>query len=297
MQTITSDYNRTASDIGLTLAKKNGEKKKDKARISPEQVLKMMKEVEVRFIKPKPQPELNGALGVTLSDIAESLDIKLYGLKRKIERSGAIENLTSLNHLIKTYVSHLANGVLTESYVMDLASAQHIVSKYDNAAGWAYTDYLIRCKDALKVSLQEFQKLEAELKRSDSQLNEANKKIERMNQPKIGKTPNMATITVVPENNGQFHDEVFRLTREVIKYPNKGETKYDQAYVQKVSKINNGNIKGIKKALKNMGCDSEAINKCMSVLEEVGKDLDGLINPTDPKEYAELKKRIERELA
>jgi len=44
-----------------------------------------------------------------------------------------------------------------------------------------------------------------------------------------------------------------------------------------------------------MGCSSEAINNCLSVFEAMGKDFDGLINPTDAKEYAELKKRVERE--
>ena len=286
MQTGLASYDQM--NVGIDSHSDFENKRKGRARISGDQILQMMKDVESRFIKPKPQSELGGKLGVTLTDIAESLGVAHKDLRRKVERSGAVEKITCLNHLIRTYILIPAVGARTESYVMDIEAAQHIVSKYDNAAGWAYTDYLIRCKDALKVSLEDHKKLVADLAK-------ANKKIEKLTQPKISKTPKISTMKVIPAHNDHYHEGEFKLIPEVIQYPKKGETRYDEAYVQKVTKITNGNIRGIKKALKNMGCSSEAINNCLSVFEAMGKDFDGLINPTDAKEYAELKKRVERE--
>lgn len=271
--------------------------KKEKARISSDQLLEMMTEFESNFVNPVAQPELNDELGVTLSDIAESLGVSHKDLRKKLERSGAVEKITCLNHLIRTYVPHSANGVSFKSYVMDIEAAQHVVSKYDNVQGWAYTDYLIRCKNALKVSLNEFQRLEADLKRSDNELAKANKKIAKLSQPKISKRPNIKTMKIVPAYNDPFHEGNFQLIPEVVQYPEKGETQYDEKYVQKMSKITKGNIKGIKKALNNMGCSSDVINNCFSLFESFGNDFDGLINPTDAKEYAELKKRVERYFA
>ena len=280
-----SGLNQTGTGI---VPSGTGRKKKDKARMSADQVLQMMKEAESRFIKPVPRKELKGALGITLFDVAQSLGVSHYDLKRRIERSGELEYLKAFGHQTTTTIVVPPTGPRAESYVLDVMAAQHIVAKYDNWAGRFYLDFLIRCKDALKVSLDKYQKLETELAK-------ANKKIEKLTQPKISKTPKISTMRVVPAHNDHFHDGEFKLIPEVIQYPKKGETRYDEAYVQKVSKIANGNIKGMKKALKNMGCSSEVINKCLSVFEAVGKDFEGLINPKDEKEYAELKKRIERE--
>ena len=271
--------------------------KKEKARISSDQLLEMIAEAETKFIKPKPQPDLDGELGVTLSDIAESLGVAHSDLRRKLERSGEMEFLTILNHKVKTIVFFTADNRAVDSYVLDMMAAQHIVAKYDNLSGRYYLDFLIRCKDALKVSLNEFQRLEADLKRSDNELAKANKKIAKLSQPKISKRPNIKTMKIVPAYNDPFHEGNFQLIPEVVQYPEKGETQYDEKYVQKMSKITKGNIKGIKKALNNMGCSSDVINNCFSLFESFGNDFDGLINPTDAKEYAELKKRVERYFA
>ena len=150
--------------------------KKERARISPSQILKMMKEVENRFIKPKPQKALDGALGVSLFDIAHSLGTSHAELRRKAERSGDIDLIRAFNHKIMTIVILTAEGKRVESYILDMMAAQHIVAKYDNLEGRFYLDFLIRCKDALTVSLEELNKNTEQISHLKKKLAESEKK-------------------------------------------------------------------------------------------------------------------------
>ena len=268
--------------------------KKEKARISSDQLLEMMTEFESNFVNPVAQPELNDELGVTLSDIAESLGVSHKDLRRKIERSGAVEKITCLNHLIRTYVPHSANGVSFKSYVMDIEAAQHVVSKYDNVQGWAYTDYLIRCKNALKVSLEQHQNLEAELDRISSELSESNKKLEAFLQPKLTRRNNLIRRFLVKEPDGLFHEGKYSVVKETIKQPRQGDENYDEHKMQKISRITAGNIDTMLKLCRENKCDSGVLNFVMGVLEECSKYADTLINPENPEVFTNVKKELER---
>ena len=268
--------------------------KKEKARISSDQLLEMMTEFESNFVNPVAQPELNDELGVTLSDIAESLGVSHKDLRRKLERSGAVEKITCLNHLIRTYVPHSANGVSFKSYVMDIEAAQHVVSKYDNVQGWAYTDYLIRCKNALKVSLEQHQKLEAELDRISSELSESNKKLEAFLQPKLTRRNNLIRRFLVKEPDGLFHEGKYSVVKETIKQPRQGDENYDEHKMQKISRITAGNIDTMLKLCRENKCDSGVLNFVMGVLEEYSKYADTLINPENPEVFTNVKKELER---
>ena len=168
----------------INIEKSKKREKKRTISLSPSETLNLMKEIESQFVQPRPQPELNGEVGVTLSDIARSLGVTHKDLKRKVDRSGAKGRINRMKHRIRTYILIPAAGARTDSYVMDITAAQHIVSKYDNDAGWAYTDYLIRCKDALTVSLAELEKntieinlLRKKLAESEQKQSEVQKKI------------------------------------------------------------------------------------------------------------------------
>ena len=177
MQTYTPDYNQSILSRGnLSGREKSKEKKKERPRISPAQIQKMMREVEANFIKPTAQAELGGKLGATLSDVAVNLGVSHAELKRKIERSGDIEYITAFNHEILTYVIIPSPGKKSDSYVMDIQAIQHIISNYNNFAGRYYLDYLIRCQKALTVSLEGLQQNSEEIQQLKKELEESRRK-------------------------------------------------------------------------------------------------------------------------
>lgn len=268
--------------------------KKEKARISSDQLLEMIAEAETKFIKPKPQPDLDGELGVTLSDIAESLGVAHSDLRRKLERSGEMEFLTILNHKVKTIVFFTADNRAVDSYVLDMMAAQHIVAKYDNLSGRYYLDFLIRCKDALKVSLEQHQKLETELDRISSELSESNKKLEAFLQPKLTRRNNLIRRSLVKEPDGLFHEGKYSVVKETIKQPRQGDENYDEHKMQKISRITAGNIETMLKICRENKCDSGVLNFVMGVLEEYSKYADTLINPENPEVFTNVKKELER---
>lgn len=296
MQSYTG-FNSTGQ-VGYDLVdtKKQSRKNGDERKLSASELKNMMEEMEASFIQPKPMAELGGELGVTLSDIGLSLNVTHSDLKRKIERSGMLDYLSALNHSIKTYVFIAGkNRCSVESYVMDVMAAQHIVGSYDNLAGWYYRDLLIRSKDGLKVSLEILEETQESLKRASLKLEEANKKIEVLTQPRITRRNNIVFSKVVPVKGSLFHDTTYRVEKEIIKQPKKDDEDYKEHYLQKLARITNGNVKSMQSALKRINCDREVLNKRMDQLSEISGDVDALINPKGQNEYNELVKHIERE--
>ena len=137
--------------------------KKERASISPSEILTMMEEVESQFIRPEPQDLLNGELGVTLFDIAQSLGASHAEIKRRFERSGEPEYCQAFGYKTMITIIVPAAGPRADSYVLDMAAAQSFISKYDNFRGRSYLHYLIKCKDALTVSLIELEKKTAQI--------------------------------------------------------------------------------------------------------------------------------------
>lgn len=289
-----SHYNQSQVSTNHLPVKKR-RKKKEAHKISAMELREKMKEAEARFIQPKPFAELDGKPGVSLSDMSISLNITHSDLKRKVERSGTIEYLRALNYSIKTYVFFTAANRAVESYVMDVMAAQHIVGSYDNLAGWYYRDFLIRSKDALKVSLEVLQKTESTLIKAQVDLSEAKQKIDILTQPKITRRNNIVFKEIVAEKSSLFHDTTYKVKRELIKQPKKEDEVYQEYYLQKLAKITKGNIESMLSALDKLNCNREVLNKRMDQLSRFSDDVNTLINPDDEDEYNSLVKQIERE--
>lgn len=285
---------KTHIGIGIASSKKR-RRKKDRANISASELKEKMAEVEANFIKPRPMKELDGELGVTLFDIAQSLGTSHAELKRSVERSGELEYLRVFGYQTMTTVIVPAAGPRSESYVINVMAAQHIVAKYDNFAGRYYLDFLIRCKDALKVSLGALQKTESNLKEAQRDLTEARKQIAALTQPRLTRRNNIILKKIIAEKGGLFHDTTYRVEKEIIKQPKKEDANYDEHYLQKLSRITNGNIKSMGSALKKLSSDRDALSKRMDQLSDIGCEVDALINPTDEEKYNELVKKIELE--
>ncbi|MFK7951783.1 MAG: hypothetical protein AB8B73_02980, partial [Ekhidna sp.] len=224
----------------------------------------------------------------------KSLGVHHSDLRRKFERSGAISYLTCLNYEVKTFVYTSQNKQI-DSYILDVMAAHHIVGSYNNLAGWYYRDFLIRCKDALKVSLDALNKAEYQLIATRKDLGEAKKKIEILTQPRITRRNNIVIKNVLTETGGLFHDTTYRVETEIIKQPKKDEDIYSQHYLQKLARITKGNVNSMRSALKKINCDRKVLNKRMGQLSNISADVDSLINPKDEEKYNDLVNQIESE--
>ena len=230
-----------------------------------------------------------------MNDIATSLGVKHSDLRRKFERSGSITYLTCLNYEVKTFVFTSRDNKEVDSYLMSLGAANHIVSAYSNWAAWLYRDFLIKCKDSLKVSLEVLQKTESTLKKAHEDLGEAKQKIDILTQPKITRRNNIVFKEIVAEKSSLFHDTTYKVKRELIKQPKKDDEVYQEYYLQKLAKITKGNIDSMLSALDRLNCNREVLNKRMDQLSRFSDDVNTLINPEDEDEYNSLVKQIERE--
>ena len=264
--------------------------------MSPKELLELMAVVENEFIRPTSQDILGGDEGMTLYDVSKSLGAEHAVIRRKIERNRTVEYLTALNHKIMPNVILTAEGKMIDTFVLDIASIQHVVSSYNNERGWLFRDFLIRCKDALKVSLKSNIKLEKELESARTEIADANKKIDLLTQPKITRRNNIVVSKIVPEKSGLFHDTTYKIERQLIKQPRKEDPSYKEVYLQKLANITNGNVKAMLSALKSINCNREILNRRMGQLAEASSDIESLINPKDGEEYNELVKKIEREI-
>lgn len=255
-------------------------------KLSSFELKRKMLDFEGQFIKPKPQDELNGKHGVTLTDISVSLRVSHSDLKRKVDRSGAIDYLSALEYEIKPFIFLTAANKYVDSYVLDVMAAQHIVGSFNNVAGWYYRDFLIRSKEAFKVSLDQFNRIVEENNNTLKELQEAKKVIDQLTQPKIARRNKVSIKRIVADKSSLFHDTTYRIEHQIIKQPKKSDKCYNEHYIQKLSKITKGNAEAIRKALGKVGCDKEILNKKASDLLQVSAEVDSLINPDNMSDYA-----------
>ena len=107
-----------------------------------------------KFRKPEPQSNLNGQLGLTVKDIAESLGIEAGNVRQKLGSRGMVDRLKSLKFNIITVANFNSNGVEYVDYVLDVNAAKFFVAKYENAQGDAYLKYLVEVEsDAVQEGL------------------------------------------------------------------------------------------------------------------------------------------------
>ena len=104
------------------------------------------------FVEPNVKIELEGELGLSLHEIAKSLQTQYYNVKKKIDRMIKDDRLKIV---IPYGIPNNSNGLRTESYILPVSEAKFFVAKYDNEVGDAYTRFLIKCEEALLNKMRE----------------------------------------------------------------------------------------------------------------------------------------------
>ena len=114
------------------------------------------------FVKPYPQPELNGALGLTSRDIAESLGTTQNILRKAICNSNFEKLARDANMNIKLVSFKFeGRGRPEHLYILDVEAAKVFVARYSSDLGFKYCHFLVRCE---KVLLEKLPQLEKALK-------------------------------------------------------------------------------------------------------------------------------------
>ena len=100
---------------------------------------------EVSFVKPHFIKEL-GEEGLTLHEVAKSINIEFKHAKEKIERMIEKGRIT-----VAVYTtSNETNGLDVKSYYLNTDNAKFFVAKWDSDIGDAYTKFLIQCEKAVE---------------------------------------------------------------------------------------------------------------------------------------------------
>jgi hypothetical protein len=93
------------------------------------------------FVAPSNKQELDGALGLTVHEIAKSLGSRFQEVRDAIEREW--DNMLELQ-TVSVATLHPVNGQTVDSYVLSVPAAQFIVARFGNKIGAAYCKYLIQ---------------------------------------------------------------------------------------------------------------------------------------------------------
>jgi hypothetical protein len=103
----------------------------------------MLVSSELSFVKPSEKPELNGEVGLTLHEIAKSLQVNYADARKKLERMIESNRIKSSQE----YASFNDFTKLeTRCYALPITEAKFFVAKYNNEIGDAYTRFLIACE-------------------------------------------------------------------------------------------------------------------------------------------------------
>ena len=124
------------------------------------------------FVSPSPKPELNGEIGLTLSEIATSLGVQHTHAKDKLERMIKDNRIKGCHAY--TFL-HKNNGLHVNSFVLTVRDAKFFVAKYDNDIGDGYTNFLLDLED----SFQTVRKTVVEKKEEDTKLLELDTRIHK----------------------------------------------------------------------------------------------------------------------
>ena len=163
------------------------------------------------FFKPYPQEALNGAEGLTGTDIAKILGVKSTHVLQKA-RSKKTAEMLKYAKLKKAEISAFNdNGVLYEDCVFETRAAEIFIGKYENTVGWMYIRYLQACREAVTVLADEYEQLRSAYNSQTEQLQTANAKVEALTKPKKRKSGNkeVSIITNIVEKRDMFGDVYF----------------------------------------------------------------------------------------
>ena len=101
--------------------------------------------MHVDFVPPKPQSKLNGELGLTVEDIANSLGAEKKNIRRFIRKETIQRGLKYANFKWAPIgAHHTANDGVYEDYVLDVNAAKFVIARYGNKRGAEYLAYLVK---------------------------------------------------------------------------------------------------------------------------------------------------------
>lgn len=102
------------------------------------------------YIKPYPQPELNGELGLTCADLAKVLGIGKKHLIQKLRRMDFSYLKTLGFKIIAVNAAKLRKvGRPLVDYVLNTKAVKAFLARWDNDNGWNYLSWLLDCEMAL----------------------------------------------------------------------------------------------------------------------------------------------------
>ena len=179
------------------------ESKKNKSNTGPSipvcKTVPSYEEASKRFFEPYPIPELGGRKGLTCTDIAKLLDVKVSHVIQKIKSESMKEMFKYLESLKAEISARSASGFYTD-YALDAKTAETFIAKYNNPIGWMYLRYLQACREVLnhaikhiKITLKENEELKKENEGLRNQI------------PKRAKSGDERMATVVLGTNNRQH--------------------------------------------------------------------------------------------
>lgn len=117
--------------------------------------MELTTELKRNFIQATPKPELDGELGLTLHEIAQSLGADFKNVKRKFEslkeRHGAFG--------APIRAANETNDLDVESYVLPVDEAKLLITQYKNAIAIGYCRFLISRDHQLTKAEKNYSKL------------------------------------------------------------------------------------------------------------------------------------------
>jgi hypothetical protein len=107
------------------------------------------------YIKPYPQPALDGELGLTAKDIAKSLGVKAENVRKKIRKA----NYAKIPEFLVIPVGMInENNRLYDEYIFSVMGAKAFVARWPNHMGDAYFKYLLDCE---RIAEQQVPRMQA----------------------------------------------------------------------------------------------------------------------------------------
>jgi len=120
------------------------------------------------YVQPRPLEQLDGAVGLTLHDMAKILGVTFQVVREKAKRPVFWKMVKHMNSLAKVYtLINDVTGLPFESIAMELSLAKMFIAKWDNEMGWSYLRYLGTCERIVEEMVP---KLQASLAEKDRRI-------------------------------------------------------------------------------------------------------------------------------
>lgn len=239
-------------------------------------------EIADNFVEPYSQPELDGERGLTLHDLAQSLNVNFKDLSKKLKRGNSLEMLNLLNLKYKAIAAYNENGRLTDSYVFSADAAELIVAKYENAIGWKYASYLINCRKGFQVAKEAYITLLDENQDLKKQIAAYEKPYSRKVKGKgeVKYFPYLdKTVSMFKEIGAEY---VKRTRKQVRSEMTKSE--HNAYSAQHISKVIAGGMNRINKIMEEEECDDVQLRTDVKIANDVIGRIKDKINRPDLRE-------------